>query len=156
MLEPALELAVVVMAYQASISLVPAVLSILKQMSRPETVVINSGGENAQQLLTDARIDVKVIESPHRLLPGGARNLGIHATQARYVAFLAADCTAETGWIAERLKAHHQGHSSVASALICHEPKNPSVSRSQQCAPSTWYACNICWALTTQKIQSSS
>jgi glycosyltransferase involved in cell wall biosynthesis len=112
------------MAYQAPTSLVPAVLSILKQVPRPEIVVINSGGGNAQQLLTDAKIDLKVIESPHRLLPGGTRNLGIHATQARYVAFLAADCTAETGWIAERLKVHHQGHSSVASALLCHEPKN--------------------------------
>ena len=155
MLEPALELAVVVMAYQAPLSLVPTVLSILKQIPRPEIVVINSGGGNAQQLLTDARIDVKVIESPHRLLPGGARNLGIHATQARYVAFLAADCTAETGWIAQRLKAHHQGHSSVASALICNEPKKPCVSISQQCAPGTWYACNVCWTMTTRKMQPS-
>lgn len=125
MLESESEVAVVVMAYKAPNSLVTAVQSILKQVPLPEIVVANSGGGDAKNLLMKAGINVRVIESAHRLLPGGTRNLGIVSTHSRYVAFLAADCTAETGWIAERLKAHHQGHAAVASALICHQPKNP-------------------------------
>jgi glycosyltransferase involved in cell wall biosynthesis len=118
-------MAVVVMAYEAPFSLIAAVHSILGQDSDSEIVVVNSGGGDVHRLLAAAGINVKVIESSRRLLPGGTRNLGINSTKARFVAFLASDCTAEAGWIAERLRAHHEGHAAVASALICHRPRNP-------------------------------
>ncbi len=125
MSEPEHEMAVVVMAYMAPGSVISAVRSILRQVPQPEILVVNSGGGDVQRQLQDAGIKVKVAENSRRLMPGGARNLGIHSTSAPYVAFLAADCTAEPGWVAERLKAHHQGHAVVASALLCHQPKNP-------------------------------
>ncbi len=119
------EMAVIVMAYKAPPSLTAAVLSILEQAPDIEIIVINSGGGNAQSQLLDAGITVPVVESPSRLLPGGARNLGIHLSKSRYISFLAADCTAEAHWIEERLKMHLQGHTAVASTLLCHRPRHP-------------------------------
>ncbi len=119
------EMAVVVMAYKAPRSLVAAVRSIVAQVPATEVVVVNTGGGDARRLLADAGLNVDVIETRARLLPGGTRNLGIEATRAPLVAFLAADCTTGPGWVSARLRAHRQGHAAVASSLICHQPRNP-------------------------------
>ena len=65
-----------------------------------------------------------------RLYAGGARNRGIAATSARYVAFLAADSEAEPGWVAGRLRAHAEGADAVACALT----SPPGASRSATAA----------------------
>ena len=59
-----------------------------------------------------------VIERTERLFVGAARNLGIAATTAPYVGFLASDCTAARGWSHHRIKAHHKGQATVASAVV--------------------------------------
>lgn len=98
-----------------------AVASLLSQDILPEIVVVHSGG-GAVPPQHDA---VRVITSAERLLPGGARNLGIDSTKARYVAFLADDCIASEGWVRNRLARHRAGAPTVASALVCHRPRNP-------------------------------
>ena len=118
-------MSVVVMSHRAPPTLVEAVRSVVAQRPPAETVVVNSGGGGAAALLARAGLDVRVIEADRPLLPGGARNLGIAVTKGRYVAFLADDCTAGPGWTAARLAAHAAGAASVASALVCHLPRNP-------------------------------
>lgn len=90
-----------------------AVRSLLEQSEPVEVVVVNSGGGGAAPSLPG----VTVVEREERLLPGAARNLGIAATRAPWVAFLAADCRAEPGWAAARLRAHRAGAAAVASAV---------------------------------------
>jgi len=97
--------------------LAAAVRSLLGQSERVEVVVVNSGGGGAAASLQDADLAVPVVERAERLLPGAARNLGIAATRAPFLAFLAADCWAEPGWAAARLKAHRAGADAVASAV---------------------------------------
>lgn len=58
------------------------------------------------------------LERAERLFAGGARNLGIAATRAPFVAFLASDCRADPGWVAERLRLHRAGEAAVASAML--------------------------------------
>jgi len=58
-----------------------------------------------------------VVESERRLLPGAARNAGVRATRGGHVAFLAADCVAEPGWVSARLRSHDAGHRAVAGAM---------------------------------------
>lgn len=94
-----------------------AVRSLLEQGEPVEVVVVNSGGGGAAASLSASGLDVPVIEIPERLLPGAARNRGIAATRAPFVAFLAADCLAEPGWAAARLRAHRAGVPAVASAV---------------------------------------
>ena len=106
--------------------LVEAVRSLLEQEPVPEVVVVNSGGGNARATLAAAGLDVPVVESEERLLPGGARNAGIAATTAPYVAFLAGDCRAEPGWVAGRLRRHRAGVAAVASVLVNRYPASLS------------------------------
>lgn len=96
--------------------LAAAVQSLLDQSQPIEIVVVNSGGGTAAPALV-ASPEVRIVELPQRVLPGAARNSGIAATSAPYISFLAADCTAEEGWVRERLSAHRQGAPAVASAV---------------------------------------
>ena len=60
---------------------------------------------------------VPVVSAGSRRFPGAARNAGIAATRAPFVAFLAADCTAQRGWASARLARHESGAAAVASAM---------------------------------------
>jgi glycosyltransferase involved in cell wall biosynthesis len=111
------ELAVVVISLRGELGLVDAVRSLLDQDPKPEVVVVNSGGGDPETTLAKAVVDVTVIEHPSPVFPGTARNLGVRATRAPFVAFLAADCRAEPGWVAERLRMHRQGAGAVASVM---------------------------------------
>lgn len=98
-------------------TLMAAVRSLVAQREPVEIVVVNSGGGGAAASVARESLPAGVIELEERVLPGAARNRGIAATAARYVAFLAADCVAEEGWAAARLRAHRAGAVAVASAV---------------------------------------
>lgn len=118
---------VVVMAYRNERTIVDAVRSVLTQETPEpiEVIVVTSGGDGAAQLVRDAFPDVTVVESPSRLLPGAARNAGVATASGEFVAFLAADCLAEPGWLARRLADHRAGHGAVASAVTYAGPSRP-------------------------------
>jgi glycosyltransferase involved in cell wall biosynthesis len=116
-------LAVVVLGHRAPAMLRDAVLSLLAQEPRPEIVVVNSGGGDAAGLL--AGLPVPVIERAETLFPGAARNLGIAATRAPLVGFLAEDCLAAPGWAAARIAAHAAGAEVVASSLLPDRTRHP-------------------------------
>ena len=109
-------LACVVLAVGNPPELISAVQSLLDQHHPIELVVVNSGGGDATTGLAELE-NVRVIDVQELLLPGAARNVGIAATSAPYVAFLAADCIAEAGWVRGRLDAHQLGAPAVASAV---------------------------------------
>ncbi|RVC52708.1 glycosyltransferase family A protein [Mesorhizobium sp.] len=118
------ELAVVVIGLRAPAELVAAVRSVLDQNIPLEIVIVNSGGGNAQALVDNAGLNVRVVEVEQRLFAGGARNLGIAATQAPFIAFLAGDCLACPRWAEVRLHHHRQGAATVASAILNSHPRN--------------------------------
>lgn len=117
-------LACVVMSLGSPALLVDAVQSLLSQHEAVEIVVVNSGGGNPLARLREAGIDVKVVHRNEVLYPGAARNLGIAATRAPFVAFLAADCRAEPGWVRARLERHLAGARAVSSAVTPARPRN--------------------------------
>jgi GT2 family glycosyltransferase len=120
------ELSVVVMGYRNEDTIVQAVRSVLEQADpeHVEVVVVTSGGDASAERVQRAFPEVRTIESPTRLMPGGARNAGAAATSGTFVAFLAADCTAEPGWVAGRLTAHRAGHDVVGAAAVPTGPLN--------------------------------
>ncbi len=115
--EPAPELAVVVIALASAPETVEAVRSLVAQQPRPEIVVVDTGGSTMRDLLAAAGLPTRVIAIAEPRYAGAARNIGIRETHAPFVAFLAADCRAEPGWVKARLDAHHAGAAAVASAL---------------------------------------
>jgi GT2 family glycosyltransferase len=116
------ELAVVVFSHRAQPTLVRAVRSVLAQGVPVELLVVNSGGGDAPGLLSAAGLDVRVVEHPERLFPGGACNVGLRETSAPFVAFVAGDLELRPGWVAGRLLRHRAGRAAVAAALVPVEP----------------------------------
>lgn len=106
--------------------LVNAVRSLMEQSEPVELVVVNSGGGDPALRLDAAKFDVRVVSFDERLYPGAVRNIGIEHTRAPLVAFLAADCVAEPGWAAGRIRAHHAGAAAVASSLGNAYPQSTS------------------------------
>jgi GT2 family glycosyltransferase len=124
------ELAVVVFSYQAPPGLARTVRSVLDQGVPVELLVINSGGGDAPGLLSAEGFDVRVMETPERLFPGAACNVGLRETTAPYVAFVAGDLVLQPGWAAGRLARHRSGVDAVAAALVPLEPAGPAASAS--------------------------
>lgn len=118
------ELACAVLSYRDEPFLVDAVRSVLDQDIPVEVVVVNSGGGDPAGRLAAAGLRVPVHSFPNRLYPGAVRNVGIDQTRARYVAFLAADCLATSGWAAARLREHRAGAGAVASPPTNAYPKS--------------------------------
>lgn len=111
------ELACGVLSIAGGPAVVEAVRSIVEQSEPVETVVVNCCGGDVEARLSAEGIRVPVIDHPTRLFPGAMRNIGIDATRAPYVSFLAADCRAEPGWAAARVRAHRGGAPAVASLI---------------------------------------
>ncbi len=123
--EPAqAKLACVVMGLGNPASLVDAVLSLQSQDLPVEIVVVNSGGGHPVERLRAAGIEVKIVHRPDLLYPGAVRNLGIAATTAPFISFLAADCRAEPGWVRARLERHLAGLPAVSSSVTPARPRN--------------------------------
>ncbi len=111
-------MACVVLCLDGQPEVVEAVRSLHRQSPAAEIVVVNSDGNNPRDRLHAAGLSVPVVHFDARLYPGGARNVGIACTSAPYVAFLAADCVAEPGWVAGRLAHHRAGALLVSSAVV--------------------------------------
>jgi GT2 family glycosyltransferase len=118
------ELACVVLSLRDQPEMVDAVASLRDQSEAAHVVVVNSGGGDPTARLRDAGLEVPVFNVAERLFAGAARNVGIRRTRSPYIAFLAADCTAEPGWVAARLREHRQGAAAVAGVLTNSAPDN--------------------------------
>jgi hypothetical protein len=111
------ELAVVVMAIEGDARVMDGIASLLAQDVPIEIALVNTGTPSLRPRLVSYLDRIVLVEADIVRKPGGTRNLGIEATTAPIVAFLAADCIASPGWATSRLSAHGRGHRAVASAL---------------------------------------
>lgn len=112
------ELAVVVMSYENDDTIVAAVGSLLDQDVSVEVVVSHSGGGDTPRLLAQAFPSLRVLAGERRRLPGEARNVGVAATSAPWVAFLEGDSFAAPGWASARLARHRAGAAAVSGAVV--------------------------------------
>lgn len=112
------DMAVVVIGFRGQPGLLSAVESLLRQDEKVEIVVVNSGGGDVRTLLACHSDVLRIIDIEQPLYVGAARNVGIDASAAPYVAFLAGDCIARPGWVEARLAMHRKGARAVASAMV--------------------------------------
>jgi tetratricopeptide (TPR) repeat protein len=118
-------LAVVVLSFRAPAALRAAVASVCAQKPRAEIVVVNSGGGDPRRLLAPHLGRIRLIDVAEPLFVGAIRNIGVDASTAPFVAFLAADCIARPGWVSQRLALHRAGAEAVSSPVIPHRRRNP-------------------------------
>jgi peptidoglycan/xylan/chitin deacetylase (PgdA/CDA1 family)/glycosyltransferase involved in cell wall biosynthesis len=119
-------LSAVVFAYRNEATILQAVSSLVEQdFDEPfEVVVATSGGDRTGELVRQNFPSVRVIESPVRLMPGGARNLGMKLARGDIIAFLEADCIARPDWIRNRVAAHRDGHEAVVGTVAVANPEH--------------------------------
>ena len=110
-------MAVVILAVGPSPHIGEAVRSVLGQAGVAEVVVVESGNS------VFVEVGVRTVRVEQTISPGAARNTGIAATSAPFVAFLAADCIAAPDWAESRMAVHRAGFAAVGSALV---PDNTS------------------------------
>ena len=104
-----------VIGFRSQPGLLSAVHSLLDQGT--EIVVVNSGGGSVHADLAPVADRIRLITTDTDLRVGAARNIGVAASRAPFLAFLAGDCLAEPGWVAGRLAHHHAGAASVSTAV---------------------------------------
>ena len=61
---------------------------------------------------------IRLITTDQHLFVGAARNIGIDASRADIVGFLAGDCQALPGWVSGRLREHSLGARSVSNPVV--------------------------------------
>jgi glycosyltransferase involved in cell wall biosynthesis len=83
-----------------------------------QIVVVTSGPDSGCDGVRRRWPTLTIIEVAERLMPGAARNLGVAVATGEVVAFIAADCWAEDGWVSERRRIHGDGHRAVASSIV--------------------------------------
>src|SRR5580704_11067552 len=117
-------LSAVVFAYRNEDTILRSVSSLVQQdFGEPfEVIVATSGGDRTGEMVRQNFPGVRVVESPVRKMPGGARNLGMDFACGEITAFLEADCIARRDWIKNRVAAHRAGHAAVASAVAVANP----------------------------------
>jgi glycosyltransferase involved in cell wall biosynthesis len=111
------------MGYRNGATIAETVASLERQRPRDEPdalelIVVTSGPDSGADWLRARWPSMTIIEIADRLMPGGARNLGVHAAHGDFVAFIAADCVAHDGWVSERRRIHADGHRAVASSIV--------------------------------------
>jgi hypothetical protein len=115
---PDCPICVVIISVHSHANAADAVRSILMNhdADNAEIAVVNTGKGSLRDRLGTLLERITLIETPTRLYPGGARNLGIRFTSAKIVSFLASDCMADQNWLRNRLKSHSTNRT-VASAV---------------------------------------
>jgi len=109
---------VVVAAYNSASYLPRCLDSLKRQAFRDfETIVVNSSSETRTAEVVAGYRDVRFFQSPHRLLPHAARNVGVSLARGRLFAFTDADCEADPEWLAELVAAHAAGYEVIGGCI---------------------------------------
>jgi glycosyltransferase involved in cell wall biosynthesis len=120
-------ISVVVLSYNAR-ERIDLPLSSLREQTlgeRFEVIVVDSGDDDCAAYVREAYPGTRLVRSDRRLSPGAARNRGVAAARAPYVAFLADDCRVATEWLERRLEKHREGFEAVGGAVTNGTPLHP-------------------------------
>jgi len=82
-----------------------------------EVIVVNSSQEPRTAATAAAFPEVRFIQSPQRLFPHAARNLGVTHAQGRLLIFSDPDCTADPHWIGRLVDGWRTGHQNIGGAM---------------------------------------
>lgn len=99
---------IVIPAYKSADTIIQCVQSLVLQETEVpfEIIVVESSGDGAADLVRESFPQVKVLQSPSRLLSGAARNLGVSCSSGSLLLFIDSDCIAEPAWVQKMWQTH--------------------------------------------------
>ncbi len=109
---------VVIPAYYSSATLGDCLEGLRRQTWRDfEVIVVNSSPEEETRRIIERYPEVRFEQSPQRLYPHAARNLGVEMARGELLVFTDPDCRARPDWLERLVAAHDAGHPVVGGAM---------------------------------------
>ncbi|OGP88566.1 MAG: hypothetical protein A2157_12590, partial [Deltaproteobacteria bacterium RBG_16_47_11] len=87
-----------------------------------EIVVVDSSPNGFTRAIKERFPEVRWYRFPERKFCGDARNFGLSVTRGEIIAFIDADCRAESNWIDNILKVHQSPHLAIGGAIANGNP----------------------------------
>lgn len=84
-----------------------------------EVIVVDSSNDGTGDLVAASFPWVRLIRFPERILDGNARNVGVLRSQGNILAFIDADCVADSNWLSE-IRLAHRAESPAIGGVIAH------------------------------------
>lgn len=82
-----------------------------------EVIVIDSSTDGTSRLVEEKFPEVNLHTFSERKFPGDAFNFGISVARGEIIAFIGADCKAESNWVEEIVKAHEAPYPAIGGAI---------------------------------------
>jgi GT2 family glycosyltransferase len=89
-----------------------------------EIIVVDSSTDGTAKFVHESFPKVKLIRFRERKYCGDARNVGIKMAKGDIIAFIDADCVADTNWLDEIIKAHRSPHLAIGGAVLNGTPES--------------------------------
>lgn len=98
--------------------------SVLHQRTRwpYEIIVVDSSADATPRIVEEEFPNVHLIHHDRRLSPAEARNRGLRLARAPLIAFLDADCVADSGWIEAIVSAHQEPYPAIGGSISLATP----------------------------------
>ena len=113
-------LSVIVISYNDERTIASTVGSIVAQhVADPfEVIVVTSGTDRTAAIVRERFPQVRLIDLPHRALPGEARNAGLRVATGEFVSFPGSHVELPPGSLQARLDAHRRGYTMVTGVAV--------------------------------------
>lgn len=109
---------VVIPAYHSHATLRECLVALRAQTWRDfEILLVNSSNESETARVVQDFPEVRFTQSPVRLLPHAARNVGVRQARGDFLVFTDPDCRARPDWLERLISSHNAGHSVVGGAM---------------------------------------
>ena len=118
-------ISVVIASYNSKKTIAECLRSLENQSRKRgvEIIVIDSSTDGTAEFVRESFPKVKIFEFMERKYCGDARNAGIKKAKGEIIAFIDADCIADTSWVDEIIKAHSSPHLAIGGAVANGTPE---------------------------------
>lgn len=117
--QPGPRISVVIPAYYSETTIEMSLEALMLQAYRDfEVILVNSSPEeNTGRMAREKFPDVIFIQSPERLLPHAARNLGVSISRGKFLVFTDPDCIADPEWLETMVAAFEEGKEALVGSM---------------------------------------